>query len=57
MDDSKICLCSRCIDAIKSRGEKVYVGSTMEFELDDDVAKCDWCNEEYDTDELYDCLI
>lgn len=25
-----ICLCDRCIDAIKSRGEKIFVGNRIE---------------------------
>lgn len=46
-------LCKRCIDAIKSRGEIVYVGPQV-FIIDDDEEeeKCDWCEE---VDDLYDC--
>ena len=54
MDDGKICLCSNCIDAIKSRGEKIFVGDSMYFDLDD-VGTCEWCEEEYEASELYDC--
>ena len=55
-------LCKRCIDAIKSRGEIVYVGPMVERELDTDCKgrwwisddlKCEWCEE--NDDELYDC--
>lgn len=46
-------LCRRCIDAIKSRGEIVYVGPQV-FSVDDgeEEEKCDWCEE---VDDLYDC--
>lgn len=55
-------LCEQCITAIKSRGEKVWVGPTVERDedLDDDGnwiisddLKCEWCGET--DDELYDC--
>lgn len=55
-------LCSYCIEAIRSRGEKVYVGEKIEREMDidtdghwlvDDELTCEWCEEE--NDELYDC--
>jgi len=57
-----ILLCHYCIDAIKSRGEKIFVGGLVERELDldeegkwfvSDGLKCEWCEEEYD--ELYEC--
>ena len=54
MNDERVCLCQYCIDAIKSRGERVFVGGSMYFELDD-VGKCEWCEEEFEADELYDC--
>ena len=54
MDDGKICLCSNCIDAIKSRGEKIFVGDSMYFELDN-VGKCEWCEELFEASDLYDC--
>ena len=49
-------LCKRCIEAIKSRGEIVYVGPQV-FDIDDidygeEKQKCDWCEE---VDDLYDC--
>lgn len=55
-------LCKHCIDAIKSRGEKIYVGSLVERDIEmigkdrciSDGMKCEWCDEE--DDELYECL-
>lgn len=54
-------LCKRCIAAIKSRGEIVYVGSIIERDMEmigkdwfiSDGLKCEWCDEE--DDELFDC--
>lgn len=55
-------LCRTCIDAIKSHGENVWVGSMIEREedLDErghwsvvDGLTCEWCEEE--DVELYDC--
>lgn len=54
-------LCKRCIDAIKSRGEIVYVGPPVERDMEyigkdwviSDGLKCEWCEE--DDDELFDC--
>ena len=50
MEDKRICLCKNCIEAIRSRGEKVWVGS--EIETEDEELVCEWC--EYE-DILYDC--
>lgn len=55
-------LCKRCIEAIRSHGEKVWVGPILEREMDvDDEGKwftsdgltCEWCEEE--VEDLYDC--
>ena len=55
-------LCKRCIDAIHSHGENVWVGPMLEREMDvDDEGKwftsdgltCEWCEEE--VEDLYDC--
>ena len=47
-------LCEQCINAIKSRGEIVYVGSEYtDFEPDEEV-KCEWCDE---VDTVYDCIL
>lgn len=62
MDYEHIRLCDHCIEAIRSRGEKVYVGP--EIERDEDVDEegrwyvsddltCEWCEEK--VDELFDC--
>lgn len=56
MTDGKICLCRNCIDAIKSRGEPVYVGEAYCDDEDENgnPLKCEWC-EENDV-ELFDCM-
>lgn len=47
-------LCRRCIEAIKSRSEIVYVGSEYtDFEPDEEV-KCEWCEE---VDTVYSCIL
>lgn len=55
MAQQKGCLlCKRCIDAIKSRGEDIWVGR-LAYSCDDaeeEEKKCDWCEE---IDDLYDC--
>lgn len=62
-------LCDRCISAIKSRGEKVFIGDTISQDIeydekkggwynvhdpDEPIKKCEWCDEP-DT-ELFECL-
>ena len=62
-------LCSNCIDAIKSRGEKVFVGDTIyqdieydkekgewkqKYDPDEPIMKCEWC-EEIDAT-LFECI-
>lgn len=51
----KICLCSRCIAAIRSRGEDVFVGEAVDLDESElENAPCEWCEE---TDcELFECL-
>lgn len=60
--ENHIMLCEHCIAAIRSRGEKVWVGEEIERDedIDDegnwfisDDLKCEWCEEQMD--ELYDC--
>ena len=49
-------LCERCIEAIRSRGEKVVVQDVYYQEYQDeyeDPIKCEWCNEVDDT--IYEC--
>lgn len=49
-----ILLCRYCIDAIRSRGEEVYVGNTIFFDLEpEEMWHCEWCEEE--SDDLYKC--
>lgn len=48
-----ILLCEHCIDAIRSRGEKVFVaGEYWDFDEEDEIA-CEWCEETEKT--LYEC--
>ena len=42
-------LCEHCIEAIKSRGEKVLVG---DFHSIDEEIECEWCEE---IDDVYEC--
>lgn len=48
-------LCKQCIEAIRSRGEKIYVGEmiTQDIDNDESIIKCDWCKEPDST--LYEC--
>ena len=53
----RFCLCERCIEAIRSRGEKVFVGEivfdTSDLEYGEQERKCEWCEE---VDDLYECI-
>lgn len=44
-------LCKNCIDAIKTRGELIYVGPLVS-DIDEDELICEWCEE---PDTLYEC--
>ena len=46
-------LCDICIQAIRSRGEKIFVGNAVY--ADDDQIICDWCDEDFD--ELYEVRV
>lgn len=59
-------LCEHCIEAIRSKGEKIYVGEmiSQDISYDDEkekwiskynesIIKCDWCKESDPT--LYRC--
>ena len=48
----KICLCSWCINGIRSHGEKIYVGDPIDDYENN--PECEWCNE--DIDELFECV-
>lgn len=45
-------LCNCCIEEVKSRAEKVFVGAYVDFDEDEEI-KCEWCEEE--SDELREC--
>lgn len=59
MNEDMICLCDRCIEAIKSRGEKVWVLEPIEdfddFDLDEgnisELPICEWCEDPNEIDE------
>lgn len=44
---NKWCLCNHCIDAIKSRGEKLFVGDmVLDYEESEELNfPCEWCGE------------
>ena len=59
-------LCEYCIEAIRSHGEKIFVGEMISQDIDYDeekeewvseydepIIKCDWCEEP--SPELYEC--
>lgn len=48
--DNMIFLCDNCINAIKSRGEKVLVG---DFHSVEEEITCEWCKEIEDVYECY----
>lgn len=50
-------LCPRCIDAIKSRGEPVFVGPLIFTDYDDNSTHiCEWCEETGWIDKLHECV-
>ena len=59
-----ICLCDRCISAIRSRGEKVFKLESLETcgryedydEEEQGFLTCEWCGEEFTKSELSDCV-
>ena len=66
--DKRWLLCKNCIAAIKSRGEKIFVGECISqdieydeekgiwfqiYDEDEEILKCNWCEEE--NSELYEC--
>lgn len=54
------CLCMNCINAIKSRGEKIFVGLVIDpdeyLEENGETLHCEWCDAEdvdiYETIEI-----
>jgi len=56
----RIVLCRHCIDAIRSRGEKVIVFESLYYsdeysDNDNELFKCEFCDDELTTDELFEC--
>jgi len=45
----KICLCTYCIEGLRSHGEKIFVSDITHYD-----GICEWCGEEDDVDE---CMI
>lgn len=57
---SRWCLCEHCVEAIRSRGERIMTrpmewDDCTEEELETDLVLCEWCEEEYDRSEIYIC--
>ena len=60
MNDESWCLCEHCIEAIRSRGERI---STRPMEWDDcteeeyetELIICDWCEEKNELSEMHIC--
>ena len=54
MKDNMICLCERCIEGIRSHGEKIWelepIDDFDDFDLDEgdvnELPICEWCEEE-----------
>ena len=40
-------ICDTCIMAIKSRGEKIYVGDSVHDDNNESMT-CEWCKDEFD---------
>ena len=54
------CLCEHCVEAIRSRGEKIFQrpftrDDCTEKELETEIIECDWCEEEFPLEEMYVC--
>lgn len=54
------CLCGYCVDAIRSRGERIMTRpmeteDCTEQEYETDTVVCDWCEEDYTLNEMYVC--
>ena len=57
-------LCEHCIGAIQSRGEKVFKLETLSTcehyeDYDEDeqgLLTCEWCEDEFTMDTLFDCV-
>lgn len=51
--NADIILCDGCIAAIRSRGEKILKGDSIEWVYETPRKKCEWCEEYYETSELF----
>lgn len=54
-----ICICEYCIEAIRSRGEKVIKLESLYYDekFDEiDEVTCEWCEEETDKSEIFKCI-
>jgi hypothetical protein len=54
-------LCEHCIEAIRSRGERIMtrpmeIEDLSEEEYETDIVVCDWCEEEYAPIEMHVCI-
>lgn len=58
--ENRWCLCRYCVDAIRSRGEKI-LARQMEWddctdeEYETENVVCDFCEEEFEQSEMYIC--
>lgn len=57
---NRLCLCEYCIEAIRSRGERIMtrpmeVEDLTEEEYETEIVVCDWCEDEYTPNEMYIC--
>ena len=57
---NRLCLCEHCIEATRSRGEKISSRpmeseDCTEQEYEMDIVICDWCHEDYEISEMYIC--
>ena len=58
--EERWCLCGHCLEAIRSRGEKILSRrmdweDCTEEECETELVVCDWCEEEKDLSEMYIC--
>ena len=54
------CLCKHCIEEIRSVGERIMIRpmkweDCTEEEFETDIVICDFCEEEYERNEMYIC--
>lgn len=54
------CLCEHCIEAIRSRGERIMtrpmeIEDCTDEEQETEIVVCDFCEDEYTPNEMYVC--